>query len=290
MIQENYVDVDGIRTRYLFAGDSGPIAVLVHGGHFGRQASSDDWDVCIERLARDCRVFALDKIGSGFTDNPRKDEDYVINSTVRHLVAFITKLGLGKVHLVGHSRGGYTIIRATMDHPDMVSTATVVSSATLMAPPNPIYKQWDKLSRSIRDPRERSRFLTAANSYAPDHVSDRLVDAHLAAQALPKTAEADRKLRSGLWDQFRSDLIVEQEATKARIQSDGLPVPTLVTWGYEDPSARFDPVGIAAINLLLPAAPIGECQVFNHAGHYVYRERPDAFASCLAGFIHRNAA
>lgn len=290
MIQEHFVDVQGIRTRYLAAGTEGPIVVLVHGGHFGRQASSDDWDVCMERLARGCRVFAIDKLGSGFTDNPRRDEDYVINATVSHLTDFIETMGLGPVHLAGHSRGGYTIIRAALDRPSMVRSLTVVSSATLMAPPNPIYKQWDKLSRSIRDPRERSRFLTAANSYAPDHISEKLVDAHLAAQALPKTKEADQKLRAGLWDQFRTDLVKEQEATKARIRADGLPVPTLVTWGYEDPSARFDPIGIAAINLLLPAAPKGDCCVFNHAGHYVYRERPDAFAACLSGFVHRHAA
>ena len=59
-----YVDVNGIRTRYLEAGTGEPL-LLVHGGGFGRcyNASANDWDLNIDGFAKSFHVFAIDKIG-----------------------------------------------------------------------------------------------------------------------------------------------------------------------------------------------------------------------------------
>jgi len=74
MTEEKYVDVDGIKTRY-FEKDSGPLVVLFHGGHFGSQDTADcaeDWSLNFDGLAERFHVFAVDKIGQGFTDNPKQ--------------------------------------------------------------------------------------------------------------------------------------------------------------------------------------------------------------------------
>ena len=70
-----FIDVEGIRTRYFERG-SGETVVLVHGGAFGSTTgacSADDWDLNFDGLAQWFRVFAIDKLGQGYTDNPRTD-------------------------------------------------------------------------------------------------------------------------------------------------------------------------------------------------------------------------
>jgi len=55
--------------------------VLFHGGHFGSHDAADcaeDWSLNFDGLAERFHVYAVDKIGQGFTDNPQRDEDYTM--------------------------------------------------------------------------------------------------------------------------------------------------------------------------------------------------------------------
>ncbi|MDE0345911.1 MAG: hypothetical protein OXI66_09040, partial [Boseongicola sp.] len=77
MNEAKFIEVDGIRTRYFTAGEGAPL-VLFHGGQFGSQnlaESACDWELNVQGLSRWYRVFAVDKLGQGYTDNP-KDDDY----------------------------------------------------------------------------------------------------------------------------------------------------------------------------------------------------------------------
>ena len=71
MENPKFVDVEGIKTRYFEAG-SGEALVLIHGGHFGSYSSADYWKLNFTPLSRHFHVFALDKMGQGFSDNPKK--------------------------------------------------------------------------------------------------------------------------------------------------------------------------------------------------------------------------
>ena len=90
-MEAKYVDVKGIRTRYLEAGTGEPL-LLVHGGDFGRHFSANDWDLNVDSFAQSFHVFAIDKIGQGFTDNPKRDEEYVIGTTVQHAYDFLNTM------------------------------------------------------------------------------------------------------------------------------------------------------------------------------------------------------
>ena len=92
MSEAKYVDVSGIRTRYLEAGRGEPM-LLIHGGHFGLVASADVWNPAIDKLAEHFHVYAIDRPGQGFTDNPKKDSDYVIGTSVRHAYEFLEEAG-----------------------------------------------------------------------------------------------------------------------------------------------------------------------------------------------------
>jgi 2-hydroxy-6-oxonona-2,4-dienedioate hydrolase len=288
---EKFIDVDGFRTRYLERGsETGEPMVLVHGDNPGNRGSAQDWEYNIDGLAAaGFRVFAVDKIGCGYTDNPRRDEDYVIGSSVAHVAGFIRALGVGPVHLVGHSRGGYTVTRMTLEHPELVRTLVIVDSSSLMTPPNPNNRVWEEEALRLPDPREQHRYALKVNSFAGDHITEPFLDAILAVQALPKTAEA-REAWSRFYDRFQADIVARQAETHEWIRNGGITCPTLVVWAWNDPSATMDRCGIPCMKLILPSVPRSEMHILNRAGHFCFREQPAAFNGAVVDFIRRYTA
>jgi pimeloyl-ACP methyl ester carboxylesterase len=289
MAETRFVDVKGVRTRYFLAGKGEPL-ILVHGGHFGRKSSAQDWDLNIDPLAERFCVYALDKIGQGHSDNPASDSEYVIGRTVSHLRDFVAALGIGPAHFAGHSRGGYTVTRLAIESPELVKSLTIVSSASLMIPPNPIYREWDRCAKAIENRRDRLRYLVVANSWGQAHITESFLDGLEEMDSHPKCRVAQAKMDAGLFAKFAADLVERQREVHEAVRGGAIKAPTLVAWGYNDPSARFDPIGVDALRLLLPSVPQCEVHVLNQAGHYVYREQPDGFNAALAGFVARHAA
>ena len=94
---EKWVDVDGIRTRYFEAG-SGRRVVLVHGGTKGDSsggANAEDFHLNFAELAKKFHVISVDRLGQGYTDNPKRDEDWTMAASVRHFAGFLKALGQG---------------------------------------------------------------------------------------------------------------------------------------------------------------------------------------------------
>ncbi len=67
----------------------------------------------------------------GTPPNPLRDEDYTMNAVVNHIADFIAALGLSRVHIVGHSRGGFAATRVALQFPHLIESLTIVSSGTL---------------------------------------------------------------------------------------------------------------------------------------------------------------
>ncbi len=277
-----FIDVAGIRTRYFEAGQGEPL-VLVHGGQFGSNANAEDWGDTIEAFAKDFHVFAIDKPGQGHTDNPKNDADYVIGATVKHLYQFLKALGIKKANLAGHSRGGYTVCRLALEHPEAVKSIVIVDSATMMWEVT-WYVGVEESAPPFRNLREQVRYFEAANSFAGNHVTEDWLDGKLEIEALPSHKEAVQKM-SRLDGKYIRDQAAKVEETHRWIKEGRLKCPVLVTWAYEDPSAQYDPVGLAAFRLILPNVPNAQVHVFNKAGHYVYRERPTQFVAVVKSFI-----
>jgi pimeloyl-ACP methyl ester carboxylesterase len=281
--------VEGLRTRYFECGTGEPL-VLVHGDNPGSRGSAEDWAFNIDGFVRaGYRVFAVDKIGCGYTDNPAADGDYVIGSSVRHVAGFIGALGVGPVHLVGHSRGGYTVTRVALEHPDLLRTLVIVDSSSLMTPPNPENRAREAEALALPDPREQHRYALRVNSFAGDHITDTFLDQILAVQALPKTAEA-RAAWARVYPTFSADIVARQTETHEWIRDGGITCPTLVLWAWNDPSATMERCGIPCMNLILPSVPRSEMHILNRAGHFCFREQPEAFNGAVVDFIRRQHA
>jgi len=289
-METRFIDVKGIRTRYLEAGSGEPL-LLLHGGHPGLHSTANVWDLNIDLLARDFHVFAIDKIGCGFTDNPKDDGDYTVGSGIRHASDFLKTMKIKAAHVAGHSRGGFQACRLALEHPELVKTLTIVDSGTLVlrTAPMSIYEANDTEAPQISDPRERFRRKLGDYSFSTAHLTDGFVDGLLKIATLPKSKEAAAKMEAGLKDRFREDLIARQEETHEWIKAGRLRAPTLIVWGFNDPAARLEPSGLDTMRLILPAVPRSQMCILNQAGHFCFREQPEAFVAAVTDFIKRNS-
>ena len=281
-----YVDVDGIRTRYFESGQ-GENLVLIHGGRFGFPSySADVWGLNLEGLSRHFHVYAFDKLGQGYTDNPKSDADYTKRAYVKHAHGFMAALGIERASLVGHSMGAMVAARIAVEHPERVENLIVLDSNTL-APPDPSTPGdfYDKVLEGAPDiaDKEYVRREPDANSYSNAHVTDDYVEAILKIALLPKTIEATRKaelLNSG----FFEDLASLKTETMQWIEAGRLKAPTLILWGFNDVSAPVT-LGMHLLRVIAPVVPRTEFHVINEAAHYLFREKYQEVNHIITDFI-----
>ena len=289
MTGKKFINVDGVNTRYFEQG-KGPVVVLFHGGHFGSHDCADcaeDWSLNFAGLAEWFHVFAVDKLGQGHTDNPRSDEEYTMAAVVRHAYGFLRTVGLRNVHPVGHSRGAYLVARLTLEHPDLFKSCILVDTNTL-APgisKNEAVMANPPLPRLSR---ESQRWVLQRYSFGFEHITEEWLDAVMRVAALPKYREAVHKMEDlGLRvTRFLPQLARQKDETLGWIRDRGFGLPTLLIWGYNDPTATLDQ-GQALFDLIARSTPDSRMQIFNRSGHFTYREHPAEFNELLRAFIQR---
>ena len=286
--QAKFVDVDGINTRYFEQG-SGETVVLFHGGNFGSHHGADcaaDWNLNFDGLARECRVVAVDKIGQGYTDNPETDDDYTMARVVSHALGFLDALDLHDCHIVGHSRGAYLTCRMTLENPARIKSNIMVDTNTLGPGQGRNHIAFADTPKPYLS-RESQRWVMENYSWNPKIVTEDWLDELMRVAALPKYLESVRKmLDEGLLDRvFVPRLGREKRDTFDRLMGTGTQRPNLIVWGLNDPTATIDQ-GFGLYEIMVHKEPRTEMHVFNHAGHFSYREHPEAFNRLLLDYAH----
>lgn len=109
------VEIDGLATSYLEAGQGDPL-VLLHGGEFGVGAELG-WERVIDALAEHYRVLAPDMLGFGESAKVIDFNDGR-GMRIRHIARFCAELGVARAHFVGNSMGAINLlVDATSDAP-----------------------------------------------------------------------------------------------------------------------------------------------------------------------------
>jgi len=110
--------INGDSLHYIDIGKGEPV-IFVHG-------TLDDyrlWYMQMDTFAKNHRVIAYSRryaYPNRQVSNDSADYSPVIHA--KDLAGFIQSLGLGPVHLIGHSYGAYTALLTTMEHPELVKT------------------------------------------------------------------------------------------------------------------------------------------------------------------------
>ena len=132
---DKFIDVQGVRTRYLEAGaeHGGVPLILVHGYN-----GSCDYFMphTLPSLGVERHVIALDLPGNGLSG---KLPAHSLDAYNDFLDAFIAALGFEQADLLGHSMGGQVAIAAVARYPHRFRKLVLVDSAGL---PELIKTQW----------------------------------------------------------------------------------------------------------------------------------------------------
>ena len=291
MDHPKFVDVQGIRTRY-FEGGSGEPLVLIHGGSIGAFTDSAAvWSLNLDPLSKHFHVYAPDKLGQGYTDNPKKDADYTMEAHTRHVLNFMRTLGIRKATLVGHSRGALPVARIAIDHPELVNNLISLNSRTLSPQDpavgnrvNPFYAKLEENAPEIPDA-EYVRRAPDANSYFHDHLTEEYLSDILKVALSARNQEAKQKMEH-LGQQYVSDATRMKEQTLDDIRAGKLKAPVLILWGFDDESAPLD-LGIRLLNVIAPAHPETQMHVLNQAKHYVNRDQARKFNEMITVFAKK---
>jgi pimeloyl-ACP methyl ester carboxylesterase len=284
---EKFADVGGVRTRYVEKGE-GEIVVLFHGGNFGSTSSADaieDWGRTMDDLSKWCHVFAIDKLGQGYTGNPKTDDDYTMDAVVRHGYQTLRTLGIGGAHLIGHSRGGYLTCRLTVDYPELVKSCIIVDSNTCA----PGTGTNEVVFANMPGPalsKESQRWVLENYSYSADCVTEDWLDALVAIGQQQKYAEAIDKMNNDglLWTRFLPGLQTDKEDMFHILGGRGIQRPVMQIWGYNDPTVPHAQA-FELYRILAAKERRARWQIFNQAGHFSFREQPKRFNEVVRSFI-----
>jgi pimeloyl-ACP methyl ester carboxylesterase len=112
--RSRFIEIDGMRTHYLEAGE-GPSVVLLHSGEFGGCAELS-WEYLIPDLARHFRVIAPDWLGFGKTAKVHDFESKRARM-MSHLVRFVQVLALEHSYFIGNSMGASFLLAMAAEKP-----------------------------------------------------------------------------------------------------------------------------------------------------------------------------
>ena len=268
-VQRKTIDVDGLVTSYLEAGDGDPV-VLLHGGEFGVSAELG-WEHNIAGLAAHHRVLAPDMLGFGQTAKVVDFNDGR-GMRIRHIARFCAELGIESAHFVGNSMGAINLLV------DMTSDAPVlpVRSLVTICGGGDIQRNRHVDALYNYDATvEGMRNIVEALFYDPSYPADdeyvsRRYESSIAPGAWESLAAA-RFRRPGL----------EPPSTPSSVRAyDRIAVPTLVVEGECD---KLLPSGWAA--QIAGQIPGARSAVVGGSGHCPQIEQPDAVNELLLEFL-----
>jgi pimeloyl-ACP methyl ester carboxylesterase len=275
-VEERWITLDGARMRYLCAG-SGRALLLVH----GLLGYSFSWRFAIPALAQHSSVFAVDLMGTGFSDRP-PDLDCSFRASAQRLLGFMDATGIASCDLLGTSHGGAVSMMLAALAPERVRRLILVD------PVNPWSAHGKHLSVLLSNPVVAPMFLKLAPRVRildefyhrrmfgdPRRIPPDSLEGYRKPMRIPGSYEYGLAvLRS--WNRDLKEL----ELVLPRIAD----MPTLLIWGTSD--TAVDPASARQLQQRLQ-----DCRLvmLEGVGHLPYEEVPEEFNRAVTAFLSGNS-
>jgi pimeloyl-ACP methyl ester carboxylesterase len=271
-VEESWVALDGARMRYLRAG-SGPSLLLVH----GLLGYSFSWRFTIPALARHATVYAIDLLGTGFSDRP-PGLDYSFKASAERLLRFMDATDIPACDLLGTSHGGAVSMRAAAMAPDRIRRLILVDSV------NPWSAHGKRLTVFLSSDLIAPLFVSLAPRLPMLHAyyhqrmfgdRRRIPADSLEGYLKPMRIPGSYDYAIGVVSSWNRD-VEELESVLPRIEN----IPTLLIWGASDTA-----VDLASAARL--KEQFSDCQLvtFDGVGHLPYEEVPEDFNRVVTKFL-----
>jgi len=267
---QGFVDVGGVRTRYVQAGPvDKPAVVMIHGtmGHWETFCSN------IPEFSKTKNCIAYDMLGSGFSAKP--DLPYEIPTYAKHLGGLMDVLGVESASLIGVSLGAWVAVRFAHDYPDRTENLVLMSTTGLYSDPATMQNIKASRSRVVDDPSWENCTAIIRNlvldekNCIPDMVRVRQLSymepgvkesADRILQLQDPTVRARNNLTEGEWRSIKTRTLLV-----AAPSSDDI---------YLDTTRK--------VIKILPNAELAE---IDDVGHWPHFEQPDEFNRVALAFL-----
>lgn len=264
---------DGVVAYHVTGAGGGTPLVIINGGpglDHRYLHISDVW----RRFGPTRRVVLFDQPGTGQSSPIGAQDTITIERVLDGIEAIRGALGAGRVHLLGHSWGGYLALAYAIRHPDRVSRIVLVGSA---AP--------DWSSTEVLFPSLFPDSLARGAAWRLDDPKGLQEDfrrhVYMGMQSPEARSRVLAKLDSLPYNRRHGQLLVAQaRAYDLKPLLAGIAVPTLVTTGRYD--ANIAPRTSWLIHRAIPGSRFA---VFERSGHYPMFEEPDAFVAVVERFL-----
>jgi proline-specific peptidase len=282
---EGFVDVPGGRVWYRSAGAGRVPLLVLHGG----PGAGHDYLEPIGRLASERPVVFYDQLGCGRSDRPDDPGLWRIERFVDELARVRKALGLSRIHLFGHSWGGFLAIEYLLGKPPGIAGVVLAStSASMPQYVEAVGRLKAELPGGVRDTMDRHEsagdhrhpeYEAAVMEFYRRHLCrldpwpDCLMRslAHLDGNPVYATMNGPNEFTvlGNLRDWERRDRLGEIAA------------PTLVTVG------RYDEIPLSCARTLHEGIAGSEIAVFERSSHTAMLEETDAYLKTLSEFMTR---
>ncbi len=274
VLQDRYVKIGEINTRYWVCGDHGTAVILLH----GLGASAEVWIHNIFALAEQHRVYAPDMVGFGRSDKP--SVSYLPSYLVGFIHEFLAALNIERASFVGLSIGGGLALQYTLRYRDQVEKLVLVDSAGLGRETTILLRlaTLPFVGELFGRPSPKKLALCIKRLvYNPALATEDLIKLYCelysqrdARKAFLKVLRAICTIRG-----VRTDILHPILANLTTITA-----PTLIIWGKQD---RILPVRHAY--LAREKIPDSQLHIFDYCGHIPNFEHPEEFNRLVLAFL-----
>jgi 2-hydroxy-6-oxonona-2,4-dienedioate hydrolase len=256
------LEVDGLLTRVLQAGNGEETVLLLHGG----LSTANRWKASLEPIAAaGWRALTVDLPGRGFAVQTH-DRPLTVPDFADFVAHFLDEMEIARVPVVGASLGAHVAAEFAYRHPDRVEQLVLVGPAGI--------SPWD------RD--DRLRTWTNYRGINRESIAKGLV--RNGRDAPWEEVEETFRMRNTPSHHRAVEIMLEYMMTDAwesdfadaRLAEITPTIPTLIVWGQDD---KMFPVADAyALHARLSGSHLA---VVAESDHDVDLERPDVFHALL---------
>lgn len=264
------IDIGRLTLSYIEKGQGEPLLFIP--GLIGMHTS---WSLQIEHFSQRFRCISFDHRGAGDSDKPSGGEHYSTVHVAADVIGLLDALGIARVHAIGTSTGGCILQNLALDRPERLLSCVFSNT-------------WTRADVYIRRLQLLRRWI--AESHGADayvEFSSIMTNGPLAfRENLARVMEVEQRSKATIGAVETITARVDMTLTHDRLDElHRIDRPSLIFAARDDSTvpAYFSD----DLNRLIAGSRL---VMFEHGGHFCYRQRPDDWNAVVEAFLEENRA